>query len=264
MAYSVSRGQLAWRALWRRFERIGWGGSRTCVCCGRNIFRFLPFAGGWATAPQVVRQLQIIGSDLRYYECPRCGASDRERHLHLYCSRLELDRKMAGARILHFAPEPHFSRFVRSAGPAEYIQADLFPRDPGVKQVDMLAIPYADQSFDWVIANHVLEHVADDRAALGEICRVLKPGGLAILQTPFSAVLEHAWEDKGVDTDESREFAYGQSDHVRLYGRDIVDRLASAGFLSRVCSHEGVLTDVDVRRHGVNGREPFFLFERRG
>lgn len=260
--YSVSLRQRAWGAFWRQLARLGLGGSCTCICCGRNVFRFLPYAGGWKTAPSVVSRLQIIGSDLQHYECPRCGSSDRERHLQMYCARLELERRMTEAKILHFAPEPHFSKFVQNTGPAEYIRADLFPRDPDVKQMDIQAIPFPDMSFDLIIANHVLEHVADDKAALREISRVLRPGGLAILQTPFSGVLQHVFEDEGVASDELREFVYGQSDHVRLYGRDIFDQFASVGFVSRVCQHEEVLSDIDVRRYGVNDNEPFFLFER--
>ena len=43
--------------------------------------------------------------------------------------------------------------------------------------IDAQAIPYADESFDAVIANHVLYHVPDRRRALAEIHRILKPAG---------------------------------------------------------------------------------------
>jgi predicted SAM-dependent methyltransferase len=169
---------------------------------------------------------------------------------------------MAGARILHFAPERRYSAFIADAKPLKYIKADLYPAAADVLKVDMLDMQFADQSFDIVIANHVLEHVADSLAALREIRRVLRQGGLAILQTPYSAVLEHTFEDKGIVAASAREYAYGQDDHVRLFGRDIFDVYASAGFAGHVMRHEEVLSAFDAAAHGVNSQEPFFLFER--
>jgi len=93
--------------------------------------------------------------------------------------------------------------------PARYIKCDLYPGTPEVERVDMLAIPYPDETFDLVIANHVLEHVTDDARALEEVRRVLKPGGYAILQTPFSPKLHSTWSDEGIDNDQARLQAYG-------------------------------------------------------
>lgn len=176
--------------------------------------------------------------------------------------QLDLRASMAGARILHFAPERQFSRYVADAGPAHYVKADLYPASADVVRVDMLDMQFADGAFDIVIANHVLEHVADDRAALLEIRRVLRPGGLAILQTPYSTVLQHTFEDRGIVAPRAREYAYGQDDHVRLYGQDIFEVIAAAGFAARVVRHEAVLSAVDASAYGVNAQEPFFLFER--
>jgi SAM-dependent methyltransferase len=250
------------RLFWLRAERLGLGGHRVCVCCGQSVRRFLPYDGGWSSAPEVVTLLDVIGSDLEHYECPRCGASDRERHLFLYCDRLGLKAKFADAFILHFAPEPQFARYLSGAGPREHVRADLFPREPTVRRVDIQAIAWPDRWFDVVIANHVLEHVPDADAAVREVVRVLKPGGIAILQTPYSVVLRRTFEDEGVLSEAQREFAYGQSDHVRLFGADVFDRITACGLQSRMTSHGQVLGDIDADRHGVNPREPFFLFER--
>jgi SAM-dependent methyltransferase len=133
---------------------------------------------------------------------------------------------------------------------------------PGVVKADMEAMPFADAAFDLVIANHVLEHVDDERKALGEVARVLAPGGFAILQTPYSARLHATWRDPGIDTPEARLQAYGQEDHVRLFGRDIFERIASAGFESHVRRHAELLGDVDPGVAGVNAAEPFFLFRK--
>lgn len=262
----VSRGRYWYRrlqmAFGRRAGRLLSGGDRLCVCCGRKSWGFLPYWGGTRATPPLGRELRVVGSDLDHYECVRCGANDRERHLQLYCMQLDLRASMAGARILHFAPERQFSRYVADAGPAHYVRADLYPASADVVRVDMLDMQFADGAFDIVIANHVLEHVADDRAALREIRRVLRPGGLAILQTPYSTVLQHTFEDRGIVAPRAREYAYGQDDHVRLYGRDIFEVIAAAGFAARVARHEEALSAFDALVYGVNAQEPFFLFER--
>jgi SAM-dependent methyltransferase len=204
----------------------------------------------------------MVGSDLEKYSCAKCGSNDRERHLKLYFEKLDIDRMIPGARILHFAPEPVFGEYIAAAAPLEHLKADLFPSSPGIQKVDMLAMEFPAESFDMVIANHVLEHVADDVRALSEIRRVLRPGGLGILQTPYSAMLQATFEDRGIISKSSREFAYGQEDHVRLYGQDIFLRFAAAGLIPRVARHEIDLANIDPEVHGVNVREPFFLFER--
>ena len=249
-------------SLARRLSRAITSGPCHCVCCGKNSPFFLSFAGGAHAAPPVNEKLDVVGSDLKRYSCPKCESNDRERHLMLYCQKLGLARVMAGGRVLHFAPEPRFAAYVAAANPREHVKADLFPAAADIQKVDMLAMAFAAASFDMVIANHVLEHVADDARALSEIRRVLRPGGLAILQTPYSAMLETTFEDAGIVSRDAREHAYGQDDHVRLYGQDIFARFAAAGFASRVVRHETALGDVDPAVHGVNPREPFFLFER--
>jgi SAM-dependent methyltransferase len=242
--------------------RIPLGAARECVLCERRVGRFLPYRGGWQAVPPAMRALDVIGSDLDHYQCPACGCNDRERHLWFYLRAAGLLEALRGKSLLQFAPEPRLTAVIERAGPARHVRGDLFPSAPGVEKIDMLAIGYPDESFDFVMANHVLEHVDDDARALAELWRVLKPGGRAVLQTPFSQVLERTVSDPAVTTAEARLERYGQSDHVRLYGRDIFARFASAGFVSRVVSHAVALPGIDPLRFGVNRHEPFFLFER--
>jgi SAM-dependent methyltransferase len=242
--------------------RIAVGSARECLLCGKHVGRFLPYRGGWRAAPPLMRALRLVGSDLDHYLCPACGCNDRERHLTLYFRELGLFGKLKGKAVLHFAPEPSFGPLIEQAGPSHYVRADLVPAKPGIERIDMLAIPYAESHFDFVIANHVMEHVADDTKALSELRRVLRPGGFAILQTPFSSVLAHTISDPGVTAGEARLQLYGQEDHVRLYGRDIFASFTAAGFVSRVVRHDQALPAVDAKRYGVNPDEPLFLFER--
>ena len=169
---------------------------------------------------------------------------------------------LRGKAVLHFAPERRLSVLLQHAELSAYVKADLFPSAADVMRVDMLAIPFSDQSFDLVIANHVLEHVSDDGKALSEIHRVLRVGGHAILQTPYCPRLTRTWEDEGIASEDARLLAFGQEDHVRIYGRDIFDRFVAAGFISLVRTHDELLPGSDAAYLGVNAREPFFLFRR--
>jgi SAM-dependent methyltransferase len=236
--------------------------SRTCCLCGRTFGSFMPYMGGWKAAPALMKALHMVGSDLDNFSCPACLSHDRERHLWLYLQASGLLEMMRDARILHFAPEWHLSHKIAAQNPPQYIKADLYPTAPDIQTVDLLAMPFADASFDFLIANHVMEHVDDDQQALGEICRVLKPGGWAILQTPYSASLQHTWEDRGIQTPQQRLVAYGQEDHVRLYGQDIFQRFAQAGFVNHVQQHAALLHDYPASRYGINADEPFMLFRK--
>ncbi len=247
-----------------RYAIAGWlpFGRRHCVICRHAVWRFMPYGKGWRGVPPLMAALGVIGSDPEHFECPRCGAHDRERHLLMYLESSGLLSAMRGKAVLHFAPEKRLSGFISAIAPSRYLCADLYPQHPHVERVDMLAMKFDDESFDFLVANHVMEHVADDGQALKEIHRVLKIGGYAILQTPYSSMLHQTWQDEGVVDEAARLQAYGQADHVRLYGKDIFRRFEAAGLTSRVQSHQELLPDVDCVRYGVNAAEPFILLQR--
>jgi len=104
--------------------------------------------------------------------------------------------------------------------------------------------------------------VVDWDATHEAVAQNLSSDGIAILQTPYSAKLRRTWEDEGIDDPATRLEAHGQEDHVRLFGRDIFDLIARAGFEDRVRRHAELLAGVDARDAGVNAEEPFFLFRR--
>ena len=261
--YSLSQiGYAALSRIWAPFAAIPYG-NRHCVICRRRLGRFLPFEGGLRDAPKLMIALDCIGSDVDNFACPWCRCHDRERHLFLYMSRTGLLDEMQGKVVVHFAPERRLTGIIADARPARHIKCDLFPKGADVQREDLLDMSFPSGSVDLFIANHVMEHVDDDRRAIEEIVRVLKVGGQAILQTPFSPVLTRTWDDAGIVSGAARLQAYGQADHVRLYGRDIADRFAAFGLSPRVRSHDDVLADIDARAVGVNPREPFLLFERR-
>lgn len=234
-----------------------------CLICRRNVPAFLPYRKGSRGLSPILRDVGLVGSDLDRFRCPRCGSTDRERHLIAYLDAQPFDL-FHGKRVLHFAPEPHVRNFVTQRHPSEYILADLFPTLPSIVRMDLTALPTESDYFDVVIANHVMEHVADDSRALSEIQRTLRPGGHAILQTPFSPRLPATLEITAVRSPEARLQLYGQEDHVRLYGNDIITRFESSGLTSRTRTHQDTLSDLEPSRHGVNAFEPFFLYAKLG
>jgi len=249
----IAQALLAWPPRWRK---------RRCALCGNRVGRFLPYPGGAGATPRLMLALDVVGSDAENFECPRCGGHDRERHLLLYLRASGLWAAIAGMEVWHSAPERRLSRLVLQQAPRRYVRCDLYPASDDIVKVDMLQMQFDESSFDMVIANHVLEHVDDDLRALSEIRRVLRPGGIAVLQTPFSRVLRTTWSDPGITSDEARLQAYGQADHVRLFGADIFERFASVGLVPETGSHAALLPGIDASEAGVNIAEPFFLFRR--
>jgi len=131
-------------------------------------------------------------------------------------------------KVLHCAPEGALMRFLSKRENVQYTSVDL--ESPLAQHhMDLTDLGFASDSFDLVLCSHVLEHVKDDRAALRELRRVLKPGGIAALQHPIRDVPQ-TFEDPSITSREGRLHHYGQSDHVRMYGRDFAERLSAASF----------------------------------
>lgn len=153
---------------------------------------------------------------------------------------------------------PHFE----AAHGEGYITADIESPLAKVK-VDIHQIPFPDQSFDVVLCNHVLEHVRDDRQAMREIARVLKPGGWAILQVPFfSPVQEETVEDITIEDPRERERRFGQDDHVRKYGRDYVKRISSCGLVGEENNFAESFTVEAAYRAGISRAEMIYTAKK--
>lgn len=181
---------------------------RSCPICGYRG-RFWSF--GAAPRPEAL--------------CPSCFSLERHRLFHLLVVRHGREW-LAGKRVLHFAPEGS-ARPVLDAL-ADYVTADL--AGDGVDcRCGMEAMPFPDQAFDAVIANHVLEHVEDDGRAMREVRRVIKAGGVAILSVPIVEGWDYTYENESVRDPTERQIHFGQSDHRRFYGRDFAGRLEHAG-----------------------------------
>lgn len=241
----------------------GWvpGGKFKCVLCDHSVWKFMPYPKEQQS--NLGEALDIIGSDLRNYECPRCGSTDRERHVFLFMESMGILKALKDKRIIHFAPEKRLRSRISALSPSEYVCCDLHPVSSTIQKVDIEEIPFPENSFDLVIANHVLEHVTDEYKAAREIYRILTPSGYAILQTPYSNTLEHTWSDPGIITEEARFCAYGQKDHMRLFGKDVFQKLSSVGLQPCIKKHEELLPEINNDKFGVNRREPFFLFSKR-
>jgi SAM-dependent methyltransferase len=182
--------------------------------------------------------------------CPQCGSAERYRLFALW-----LDRHGAGlrtARVLHFAPEKGLAKLLKGRVGA-YQSADITPGKAEIVR-NIEAIEEPDASFDCVVCSHVLEHV-DDRKALNEVYRVLKPGGMALIMLPVIEGWASTYENRAVVTPEARMRHYGQSDHVRYYGADVRDRIRAAGFKLSEFTAEGE----DVLTYGLQRGEKVFV-----
>jgi predicted SAM-dependent methyltransferase len=159
---------------------------------------------------------------------PSTLSLERHRLIWLYLKN-ETDFFSASKKVLHLAPEQCFLKLFKAQKNLNYITADLYSPIADVK-ADICDLPFEENSFDVVFCNHVLEHIEDDKKAMSELYRVLKPGGMGIFQIPQDLTLETTYEDFSITSEEERKKHFGQYDHVRVYGKDYFNRLRAVGF----------------------------------
>jgi hypothetical protein len=216
---------------------------RHCPICGESNYEFLPFGIG----PRLDAQ------------CPECGSLERHRLTWLFLKRSTDLFQGARKRVLHFAPESMFATRLSKLPHLEYVTADLMGSQVRVR-VDITEMPFADSTFDVVFCSHVLEHVPDDLMAMRECHRVLKPGGWAVFLVPVN--VPSTIEDPSVTDPADRERLFGQRDHVRRYGPDVVERLQRGGFIVHSYSPDAV-AGAERARFAIPSREGPVLFCRR-
>lgn len=235
------------------------GNAHTCNICSASFRNFLPFRGGKHQESEFIKRLNIVGSDLKNFKCPACGSFDRERHLYLYFDALNLWEEFSGSSILHIAPEEKLSSKIITLKLALYIKGDLYPKADEI-ECDITRLQFENEAFDFVICNHVLEHVAELHLAFAEIYRVLKKGGKAILQTPYSARLTQNFEEPGFNTEQDRLFFFGQEDHVRVFSENqFFNSVVQSGFKMRRYTDD-VIVNPNKFKNGVNPAEPLMMF----
>lgn len=224
---------------------LGLGRRFRCPCCGWTLRGFVRRRGVWP-------------SSLDGY-CPRCDAKARHRRDWLYLER-QTDLLTAPLALLEVAPWWALSRRLRAMANIHYVSVDLMRRPEVTTVGDVAALPFRSGAFDALICIHVLEHVENDRGAMAELFRVLRPGGWALVTVPVH--LDRAtYEDPSITDPDERARAFGERGHVRAYGRDLVDRLRSAGFEVEL-DPAGAIPERAIRRHGLRRDEHVFRCRR--
>ena len=240
----------------------GLGKKRQCYVCGKTFGHFTKYRSR-KDISEFQLSLMTVGSDVENFGCMYCGSSDRERHLYMFFDKLRLWETLRESRVLHFAPEKNMRRKITSLGTTKYTAADLVPADEQTIRADITAIPFENESYDFVICNHVLEHVKEYKTALSEIWRVLSPHGTAVLQTPFSRLLTKNFEDDGIDSDALRLYFYGEGVHCRVFGqKQLFQDMVRAGFRLEIRQNGDYFTDSECRHYGVNREEDLILLRK--
>jgi SAM-dependent methyltransferase len=246
-------------------------GSRYyCPLCERTAREFTPNRESAGQA--VIDKYHILSMGARpHYRCPWCNSSDKERLVWAFLlfntDILTTERPIS---VLHIAPEKNTMHRLKALPHVTYVSGDKFEGDVRYSdgrygnsiELDVRHIPFKDDSFDMVLCNHVMEHVPEDIRGMKEIYRVLKLGGLAILQTPVSRALSHTIEG-GAETDAERLEKFGQADHVRIYAeKEYVARLKSVGLNARAIARSEVVDHEKTKFWGLNTEEKIYYAEK--
>ena len=118
-------------------------------------------------------------------------------------------------------------------------------------KADICDLPINDNSYDFILCNHVLEHVLDDKKAMNELYRVLKKGGTGIFQVPIDMKREKTFQDDSITDKLERNKIFGQYDHVRVYGKDYFKKLENIGFKVKQIDYSKKFTETEILKYSI-------------
>lgn len=184
---------------------------------------------------------------------PSTFSLERHRLLWLYLQN-ETDFFEKKMKVLHFAPEAAFLKKFKKLKNISYDTIDLDSPLADIK-ADICDLPIKNDSYDFILCNHVLEHIVDDEKAMKELYRVLKKGGTGIFQVPLNMSNKQTYEDFTITDPKERNKAFGQYDHVRVYGMDFFERLKNVGFKVEKCEYTSKLSEEEKTKYCLPKKE---------
>lgn len=207
-----------------------------CPVCGWRGRRFLDF--------------MEMGYRVPNCACPNCDSHPRHRALFLWLRDEYRIKERTGHAII-FAPERSLAPIWTSAEHLHKHKIDIETGRGVHVRADLMALPFATDMIDLLWCHHVLEQVPDDRVALRELHRVLKPreGDFVVSVT----------SDGEAQTREFGKSIKELSGNRRVYGTDFIERLRRVGF--QVTPFGLNLSDEEIYRYGLND-ETFFLCQK--
>ena len=237
-----------------------------CPVCQNQVHEFLPLA------PYYTENLRNYGFpykpeegetiNFEQYACPHCSANDRDRlsacYLRERLSQYSVDEQVL---LLDIAPSVPLSKLFKEFKLTRHT-ADLLTEgvDLVVDITNMSEI--ASDLYDTLICSHVLEHVNDDKKALSELYRVLKPRGWGIIMVPIILTLDQIDEDPQVTDEAERWRRFGQFDHVRMYNKSgFVERMEAVGFVVRQLGVD-FFGESAFKQYGITNTSVLYVAEK--
>jgi len=173
--------------------------TMSCPCCGYTGSGFIATSNGKRITYQS--------------KCPDCDSRSRHRGLSVV---LENQLKNQNLDLLFFAPEFVLIKFLEAKKEKLNVKTtDYYSYDVDFPEEDIQELSFSDNSFDYVLCNHVIEHVPQDNLAFKELSRILKIGGKAIITIPGDYHLNEIVEFKKTDS----------NGHFRHYGLDVIKKM---------------------------------------
>ena len=180
---------------------------------------------------------------------PSTLSLERHRLLWLYLinETVLFEKKI---KLLHFAPEQAFYKRFKKLNNIQYDSIDI--NSPLAKiKADICDLPIKDNTYDFILCNHVLEHVLDDKKAMSELYRVLKKGGTGIFQVPIDMNRKKTFQDDSITDKLERNKIFGQYDHVRVYGKDYFNKLKNTGFKVKQIDYSKEFSDEEILKYSI-------------
>ena len=236
MINTIPRPYLIW---WSKFlaplvDILFRGNDFTDPINGKSYRKFLPYG--------YVKQRDNALS-------PGTLSLERHRLLWLYLNN-ETNFFSKTLKVLHIAPEQCFYNLFKNLKNINYTTFDLNSPLADIKG-DICNLPFKENSFDFILCNHVLEHINDDKKAMKELYRVLNKNGTAILQVPINQKSSKTFEDSSIVDKKKRIEKFGQYDHIRLYGLDYFKKLESFGFKVDPLKYSKEFTESEIIKYGL-------------
>lgn len=230
----------------RLLSRVVWARGRTtiinkvlpksvqCPCCGWEGGQFYDYLE--------------VGFIHRKVECPQCNSHARHRTLYTWLQReFRLQEKEGTALV--FAPEKALDSVWQQASHLRAHKVDIKATRGVNVLADLQRLPFASDSVDLIWCHHVLQLIEDDRAAIRELYRVLRP--------PTGEVVLSVALAPGTTTEEYGSMNEEVMNFWRMYGDDFVERLAEAGFHVQTINYKP--SPEERRRYGIDSEDNLFI-----